>query len=184
MVDTWNLGGVQIKRDLVIVYVRDIDSTVKSHKCWNFHKIFYKFWTLTSSPSGENLLHYWPIWSSTHFTRINVYKWNLDRSLLQKILKVLISTPKESFYLELGILPIGTVVKSRRILYLHDLVNLNHTEMLYKFFVTQWNNPTRGDWTELVKEDLKDFGIDEDLVMLQKMFHQNNFKSKSQKICF
>ena len=41
--------------------------------------------------------------------------------------------------------------------------------MLYKFFVTQWNNPTRGDWTELEEEDLKDFGIDEDLVMLQQM---------------
>ena len=41
--------------------------------------------------------------------------------------------------------------------------------MLHQFFITQWNKPTRGDWTELVKEDLNDFGIDEDLVMLQQM---------------
>ena len=31
--------------------------------------------------------------------------------------------------------------------------------MLYSFYVTQWNNPTRGDWTEQVKLDLKDFNI-------------------------
>ena len=36
-------------------------------------------------------------------------------------------------------------------------------------FITQWNNPTRGDWTELVREDLKDFGLEEDLDMLQQM---------------
>ena len=60
----------------------------------------------------------------------------LDRSLLRKILKVPISTPKESFYLELGILPIGTVIKARRIVYLHDLANLNENEMLYKFVIT------------------------------------------------
>ena len=29
--------------------------------------------------------------------------------------------------------------------------------MLYKFVITQYNNPTRGDWTKLVKQDLNDF---------------------------
>ena len=31
--------------------------------------------------------------------------------------------------------------------------------MLYSFFITQWNNPCKGDWVELVKKDLKDFEI-------------------------
>ena len=108
------------------------------------------------------------VWHNVKKAEIEEFE-QLDRSLLRQILKVPISTPKESFYLELGILPIGTVVKARRIIYLHDLVNQNHTEMLHQFFITQWNKPTRGDWTELVKEDLNDFGIDEDLVMLQQM---------------
>ena len=111
----------------------------------------------------------------------------LDRSLLRKILKVPISTPKESFYLELGILPIGTVIKARRIVYLHDLANLNENEMLYKFVITQWNNPTRGDWTELVKQDLKDFGLKEDITSLKKT-KRNTFKrmvkSKSREYAF
>ena len=31
--------------------------------------------------------------------------------------------------------------------------------MLHKFFVKQWFDPCRGDWTEKVKEDLEKFGI-------------------------
>ena len=31
--------------------------------------------------------------------------------------------------------------------------------MLYCFFITQWYNPSKGDWTEQVQADLKDFGI-------------------------
>ena len=60
-----------------------------------------------------------------------------DRMLLRRILKVQISTPQESFYLELGILPINVIVKARRINYLHYLVTRNQSEMLYKFFITQ-----------------------------------------------
>ena len=83
----------------------------------------------------------------------------LDRSLLHKILKVPFTTPNESLYLELGIIPIGSVIKARRIMYLYYLLNLEKTEMLYKFFIIQWGNPTRGDWSELVKEDLTDFKV-------------------------
>ena len=111
----------------------------------------------------------------------------LDRSLLRKILKVPISTPKESFYLELGILPIGIVIKARRIVYLHDLANLNQNEMLYKFLITQWNNPTRGDWTELVKEDLKEFGIQEDIVSLKhvkRIPFKKHVKKKAREYAF
>ena len=32
--------------------------------------------------------------------------------------------------------------------------------MLSTFFSTQWNNPSRGDWSEQIKVDLNDFGID------------------------
>ena len=31
--------------------------------------------------------------------------------------------------------------------------------MLYSFFITQWYNPCKGDWTEQVKEDLNDLEI-------------------------
>ena len=109
------------------------------------------------------------IWYSVSESEIQEFE-NLDRKLLRKILKVPISTPQESFYLELGILPINVIVKARRINYLHYLVTRNQSEMLYKFFITQWNNPCRGDWTETVKKDLEDMEITSDF---------NYLKSKS-----
>ena len=76
------------------------------------------------------------IWYSVSESEMQEFE-NLDRMLLRRILKVPISTPQESFYLELGILPINVIVKARRINYLHYLVTRNQSEMLYKFFITQ-----------------------------------------------
>ena len=37
----------------------------------------------------------------------------------------------------------------------------------YSFFITQWYNPTRGDWTEQVKKDLVDFDLPIDFDFIQ-----------------
>ena len=52
--------------------------------------------------------------------------------------------------------------------------------MLYKFFITQWNNPTKGDWSELVKKDLDDFKIKKDLEVI-KCMSNTSFKKKVKK---
>ena len=81
----------------------------------------------------------------------------LDCMLLRKILKTKCSVPLESLYLELGCLNIGTILKARRINYLHYLMSTKETEMLHKFFQAQWKYPTKNDWTEQTKTDLEDF---------------------------
>ena len=52
------------------------------------------------------------------------------------------------------------MIKAQRIKYLNEILTRPKTGMLYRFFITQWNNPSGGDWTELAKSDLKDFEID------------------------
>ena len=47
--------------------------------------------------------------------------------------------------------------------------------MLYKFFIVQWSNPTRGDWSELVKEDLSDFKIGTNLDII-RIHTKHSFK--------
>ena len=74
-------------------------------------------------------------------------------------MEVPVSTPSEAFYLELGVLPVAAIIKARRVNYLHNILMRDKTSMLYTFFITQWQNPTRGDWTNQVKEDLEDLGI-------------------------
>ena len=43
---------------------------------------------------------------------------------------------------------------------MHYLVNRAESEMLFKFFTKQWHDPCQGYWTEKVKENLVEFGIE------------------------
>ena len=92
---------------------------------------------------------------------------NLDKDLMKQILQAPFSTPSESLFLELGCLDIKTVIKARRINYLHYLSSRNPTAMLHKFFKAQWKYPTSQDWTEQVKIDLEDFNIPIDLEFIK-----------------
>jgi hypothetical protein len=83
----------------------------------------------------------------------------VDKLLLRRILGVPISTPTESMYLELGIVPIEFVLMGRRAMFLHYILNLDETEMLSLFFFAQWRSPCKNDWTETVKKDLAALGI-------------------------
>ena len=84
---------------------------------------------------------------------------DLDKTMLRKILQVPFSTPSEAYFLELGILPIGVIVKARRANYLHYLLKRDKHEMLNTFFMTQWFDETVGDWTQQIKLDLEDLDI-------------------------
>ena len=62
---------------------------------------------------------------------------SVDKLLLSKLLRTKSTTPYESYFLELGILPLGVLIKSRRVKYLNYLVSRNQKETLYKFFKKQ-----------------------------------------------
>ena len=109
----------------------------------------------------NGILYNAEVWYGLTRTEINKLE-ELDRHLLRRILTAPISTPKEALYLELGIIPIEIIIKARRINYFYYLLNRDKNEMINKFFMTQWLNPTRGDWTETLKQDLLDFGMPED----------------------
>ena len=101
------------------------------------------------------------VWYGLTKAQISVFE-ALDKALLRRILDAPISTPCEALYLELGVVPISMILKGRRVMYLHYLLNLETNDMLHCFFLAQLNNPSRNDWIETVKEDLVDleFPID------------------------
>ena len=70
---------------------------------------------------------------------------SLDRSLITRICSLPSSTPSAGLYLELGCMRIGTIIKARRLNYLHYLVNLERVEMLSRFFWCQWNDDRKHD---------------------------------------
>ena len=64
----------------------------------------------------------------------------------------------------------GAIIKARRVTYLHSILEKAKTtgnSMLYSFFITQWHNPSPGDWTEQIKLDLKDLEIPCDFKFIQ-----------------
>ena len=62
----------------------------------------------------------------------------------------------------MGAIPISITIKARRLNYLHSILRGDRSGMLYNFFTTQWQNPSKGDWTELVKDNLEEFGMSSD----------------------
>ena len=92
----------------------------------------------------------------------------VDRSLLKRILSVPNSTPTAALYLETGCIRIRTVLKARRVNYLHYLVKLKRTEMLSKFFYCQWYDNKPHDWTTQVKVDLEELNLPNDLNNIEK----------------
>ena len=92
---------------------------------------------------------------------------NLDHIFFRRLFRVPKSTPIEAFYLETGAVPIGIIIKKRRLNYLHSILRRRDASMLYSFFTTQWHNPSKGDWTEQVKDDLIEFNIPQDFQHIQ-----------------
>ena len=114
-------------------------------------------------------------WHGLTTSQINQLE-TVDKLLLRKILKTPSTTPVVSLYLELGILRIGTIIKARRINFLHYLLRRKETEMIYQIFSAQWSQPTKNDWTSMVKQDLIDFNIETNLSNL-KMKSEWSFKN-------
>ena len=67
---------------------------------------------------------------------------DLDLILLRKFLNTPFSVPAEAVYLELGCQNIETIIKSRRLNYLHYLVKRSPDEMLHKFLSSGLALPT------------------------------------------
>ena len=93
----------------------------------------------------------------------------VDRLLLRQVFNVSSTCPVEALYLELGCIPIGLIIKSRRVNYLHHLVTREEKEMLSTFFTTPWNFPAkRNEWTEQVRVNPQELGLVKDLIWILK----------------
>ena len=54
----------------------------------------------------------------------------------------------------------------------HNILSTSDNEMNQKVLMAQSNNPTKDDWTEQVKLDLKEFQIEADLIKITKNRNQ------------
>ena len=89
------------------------------------------------------------IWYGVKYSEINELE-ELDCLLIRKALQCPISTPKEAYHLELGLLPIWDIIKTRRLNFLYYIITSDTNGMLHKFFQAQYENSSKEDWTEQV----------------------------------
>ena len=86
----------------------------------------------------------------------------VDRMFLRRILQVPTSTPTSALYLETGCVPIRLVMKMKRIMYLYHILTREDAALIKRAFIAQIaqvNQPVKGDWCIVVKEDLNDIGL-------------------------
>ena len=84
---------------------------------------------------------------------------SIDLMLLRKLLKTPISTPKVSLYLETGSVPLRYVIKRKRIMFLHHIVTRETNALINRVFWAQVHDTTKGDWCDVVREDLDMLGL-------------------------
>ena len=107
---------------------------------------------------------------------------SLDRVLLRKILALPKTTPSEALYLETGCVNIETIIKSRRVNFLHYLLKSDENSMLNQFFHTQHKFPIKDDWTLQVSQDLKDLDIPENFKVIKSKSKESFKKLVKKKV--
>ena len=83
----------------------------------------------------------------------------IDETCIRKILNAPYATPKIMLYLELGVLPLRYIMKSRRLNYLHYILNEDEKSLIHQFLRIQIENPTQKDWGSQVRKDMEELDI-------------------------
>ena len=100
---------------------------------------------------------------------------------MRRLLEVGLGCPKEMLYLELGCIPMRFTVMTRRIMFLHYILNEEQDSLINKVLQAQINVPSKNDFILGVEEDLDDLEIYlslEDIKNLSKELLRNFIKQK------
>ena len=95
----------------------------------------------------------------------------VDEDLLRGLLKAHSKIPTEVLYLETGSIPIRFVLKSRRISYLQTILKRDTEELIKEIYDVQKNDPIKGDFYDLVMEDIRSIKLkitEEEITKMKK----------------
>ena len=95
--------------------------------------------------------------------------------------------PIEALYLETKSNPIRYIIASRRLMYLHSILQRKEDELVRKVYEAQMADPAPGDFIELLKEDKESIGIDltdNEIEMMSKRKFKNHVKEKIERAAF
>jgi hypothetical protein len=79
----------------------------------------------------------------------------IDNKILLLITGAQQKSPTEMLFLETAELPLINVISVRRLMYLHTILRRHENEITNRIYQAMKEEPIKGDWIELVKEDLE-----------------------------
>ena len=112
----------------------------------------------------NGVLHSSESWHGITSTQIAQLE-TVDHHLMRTILSAHAKIPIEFLYLETGALPIKSVITSRRLNYLKHIHMQSEHELIKRIFSAQREDPKKGDWWLMVKDDMETFNIDENEII-------------------
>ena len=69
----------------------------------------------------------------------------------------------------MGVLPLRYILKSRKLNYLHYILNEDEKSLKYQFLQIQIKNPTKKDWCSEVRRDMKELNIGTEIEDIKDM---------------
>ena len=106
---------------------------------------------------------------------------SVDEMSLRNVLSAHSKTPTETLYLESGNIPVRFILMSRRLNFLHYILNEDKDSLLRTFFTAQRESPVRGDWVMTVTKDMEELGINltmEEIAGISKLRFKEIIKNK------
>ena len=100
----------------------------------------------------------------------------IDETLLRFLLSSHSKTPLEFLYLESGAIPIRYITSSRRLNFLQTILKREDDELTKRVLKAQIENPTEGDFIDLVRNDCEELEIPYDLNIIEST-GVNSFKN-------
>ena len=144
---------------------------------------------------NEIPLSHWKVQAGLHLrqamlvngTMFNSEAWHnitdkkVDEAFLRQLLSAHSKTPLEALHLETNSVPLRYILKSRRLMYLHTILQREPTEMIRKIYEAQKTDPSPGDFCLLVSDDLAEIGLDtteRDIAIMSKTKFHTIIKTK------
>ena len=99
-----------------------------------YHFIIAKI--LRNSYFISSILSSSEVWYGVTQTEIDQLE-QVDEMLIRELMNCSSFVPKDLVYLELAIIPIRYIIQTRRLLYLHHILQQDEGSLLYRFFEAQ-----------------------------------------------
>ena len=100
----------------------------------------------------------------------------LDHKILRMITGAHAKTPTEMLYLETGEIDIKSVITVRRLLYWQNILKRHTKELISKVYFAMKNSPKKGDWINLVSDDLEGIGMSLEIESQVQQMKKGDFK--------